>query len=82
MLDSARFRDLSRHTVDTNPKGRVCEARYLCGGACRAWGGEGCQLDLDALPPECAGLHACAAALAEAGRRFPDDKPTKRSDEC
>jgi uncharacterized protein len=37
VLDSAAFRELSRHDVDTNEKCRVCEVRYLCGGMCKAW---------------------------------------------
>jgi uncharacterized protein len=56
VLASSAFRNLSSHTVDTNPKCQACEVRYLCGGACRAWGGSGAQHDLDAPPPECDGL--------------------------
>jgi len=37
VLDSAGFRELSRHDVDANEKCRVCEVRYLCGGMCKAW---------------------------------------------
>jgi len=37
VLDSAAFRELSRHDVDTNEKCRTCEVRYLCGGMCKAW---------------------------------------------
>jgi uncharacterized protein len=51
ILESERFKDLSRHSVDTNYKCRRCEYRYLCGGACRAWGGDATQRDLDAPPP-------------------------------
>lgn len=37
VLDSAGFRELSRHDVDTNEKCRACPVRYLCGGMCKAW---------------------------------------------
>jgi len=37
VLDGAAFRELSRHDVDTNEQCRVCNARYLCGGVCKAW---------------------------------------------
>ena len=37
VLESAAFRELSHHDVDTNEKCRVCEVRYLCGGMCKAW---------------------------------------------
>jgi len=63
ILESERFHELSQHTADTNPKCRVCGLRYLCGGACRAWGGEACQHDVDAPPPECVGLRARARDL-------------------
>ncbi len=57
ILDSEEFRDLQKHTVDTNKKCQTCKYRYICGGACRAWGGEGTRYDLDAAPPECSGLY-------------------------
>jgi uncharacterized protein len=60
------FRDLACHTVDTNPKCRACDLRYLCGGACRAWGGDAAQRDLNAPPPECEGLNRRAAGLLKA----------------
>jgi uncharacterized protein len=69
VLASLAFRDLSSHTVDTNPKCRTCDVRYLCGGACRAWGGERTQGNLDAPCPDCAGLIARATALDAAARR-------------
>lgn len=56
IIFSNGFRDLSRHTVETNSKCKKCPFRYLCGGACRAWGGETTQYDLDAPPPECENL--------------------------
>jgi uncharacterized protein len=63
ILGSAAFGDLSSHTVHANPKCRECELRYLCGGACRAWGGAATQQDLDAPPVECEGLQQRAGAL-------------------
>ena len=63
IVDTPAFRDLCRHNVDTNPKCRQCEFRYLCGGACRAWGGDTTQHDLDTPPPECDGLRARAVGL-------------------
>jgi uncharacterized protein len=72
ILDSPAFRDLSRHTVDTNPKCRECKYRYLCGGACRAWGGEATQYDLDAPPPECDGLKARAESVYRAAQEYLD----------
>lgn len=70
VLESERFRDLARHTVDTNPGCRSCDYRYLCGGACRAWSGEAAQHDLDAPPSECAGLQQRAANLHRAARAY------------
>jgi uncharacterized protein len=66
VIASANFKDLSLHTVDTNPKCRTCEVRYLCGGACRAWGGEHTQCDPDAPPPDCQSLEKRARGLLDA----------------
>ena len=66
VLESGPFFGLSSHTVDRNPKCRACDVRYLCGGACRAWGGERTQWDLDAPPPECDGLRRRADAVLQA----------------
>lgn len=60
---SKAFQKLSQHTVDTNRKCRTCDVRYLCGGACRAWGGEQTQYDLDASPPDCKLLYARAHSI-------------------
>jgi uncharacterized protein len=69
-LQSANFTSLSRHTVDGNAKCRECEVRYLCGGACRAWGGAEAQHDLDAAPGECEALHVRAVALHRAAATY------------
>ena len=47
-----------------------CDLGYLCGGACRAWGGEAAQRDLDAVPTECQGLHRRALRVLERARAF------------
>lgn len=63
VIETKQFKDLSRHTVDTNPTCRQCEYRYLCGGACRAWGGESAQHNLDTSPTDCKGLKQRAENL-------------------
>lgn len=63
VIRSDKFTDLRDHTVDTNPKCRQCRYRYLCGGACRAWGGEETRNNLDAPPPECEGLYRQAGRI-------------------
>lgn len=70
IIDTPRFQDLACHTVDTNPKCRTCELRYLCGGACRAWGGEATQQNLDAPPLECNGLRHRALELLQAAMTY------------
>lgn len=70
VLEAKEFRELSSHNVDTNAKCRTCEVRYLCGGACRAWGGEATQYNLDSPPPECGGLRSRALKLLEAAREY------------
>ena len=70
ITSSSRFRDLASHTVDSNLRCRACEVRYLCGGACRAWGGESAQQDLDAPPRECSGLKARALGLHKAALSY------------
>ncbi|MFH0783848.1 MAG: TIGR04083 family peptide-modifying radical SAM enzyme [Pseudomonadota bacterium] len=66
ILQAETFLKLARHSVDTNPQCRTCAVRYLCGGACRAWGGPACQRDYDAPHPECNGLRARANILLAA----------------
>ena len=65
ILDSDPFTDLSYLGVDTNPKCRMCKVRYLCGGACRAWGGPVSQSDLNVAPQECDGLQTRAKRLLD-----------------
>ncbi|MCP4218593.1 MAG: radical SAM protein [bacterium] len=64
------FRKLSCHTVDTNPKCRRCDVRYICGGACRAWGGEATRSQLDAEPPDCLNLQTNAESLVKAAYHY------------
>jgi len=63
VISSQFFLELSRHTVDTNPRCSLCTLRYLCGGACRAWGGEAAQYNLDSPPPDCRNLEKQAQEL-------------------
>jgi uncharacterized protein len=56
VVRSGLFTSLRKATVDTNPKCKTCKFRYICGGACRAWGGELTQSNLNSPPPECTGL--------------------------
>jgi uncharacterized protein len=70
VVESDNFKDLSRHTVDTNPKCKTCDVRYLCGGACRAWGGEKTQYDPDAPPSDCKSLEKRARGLLAAAESY------------
>lgn len=64
------FKALRGFTVDTNYGCRVCEYRYLCGGACRAWGGESTQYDLNTAPVECGGLRERSKKLYKAALEY------------
>jgi uncharacterized protein len=70
VLSGDFLRSLGEHTVDSNPKCRQCDVRYLCGGACRAWGGESAQYNLDAPPTDCGPLREQAEALLTAAHEF------------
>lgn len=70
VLGSEKFRDLRKHTVDTNPKCSQCKYRYLCGGACRAWGREKNQKNLDEPPPECSRLFRQAEEINNAALSY------------
>ncbi len=69
ILESTGFRTLQTCTVDTVRKCRDCEFRYLCGGACRAWGGRD-TADLNAAPPDCGHLKERAQRFVSAARRY------------
>jgi uncharacterized protein len=70
VLQLESFKNLSLHNVDTNIKCCKCELRYLCGGACRAWGKEATQYQLDTSPPECEGLKKRANNLLIASLKY------------
>lgn len=63
VLQRDAFQLLKGYTVDSNAGCRSCEYRYLCGGACRAWGRESAQGDLNATPIDCEGLRERARKL-------------------
>lgn len=65
VINSDKFRELGKHTVNTNHRCSGCQLRYLCGGACRAWNQQavGLQMDLDASPLDCSTLHTRARSL-------------------
>ena len=69
VLETPGYLRLADCTVDTIGKCKGCEFRYLCGGACRAWGNQS-ALDLNAMPVECGHLREKALSLVEAARRF------------
>jgi uncharacterized protein len=69
ILSSPQFKRLSACTVDTIAKCRDCDYRYLCGGACRAWGNQ-TTLDLNAAPVQCDHLKQRAQSLIDAAREY------------
>ncbi|MDL2316896.1 SPASM domain-containing protein [Desulfovibrio sp. OttesenSCG-928-A18] len=62
VLASPGYLRLMNCSVDTIEQCRDCEFRYLCGGACRAWGNQ-TVLDVNAAPPHCEHLKARAERL-------------------
>jgi len=68
-IETKEFTRLSECTVDTIEKCRDCEYRYLCGGACRAWGNQD-TLDLNAQPVECEHLKNRAKKLIEYAYKY------------
>ena len=65
VLTAPQFTRLRGCTVDTIEKCRTCELRYLCGGACRAWGNRE-EVDPNTAPPECGHLQKRARELIKA----------------
>ena len=63
VIENEEFIKLKKHNVDTNKACSNCNYRYICGGACRAYGGEKAQMDLDAEPLECDSLKQRAEIL-------------------
>jgi uncharacterized protein len=70
ILASPAFRALTRCTVDTIEKCRDCDIRYLCGGACRAWGSEENQRGVNAAPPNCEHLRSRGRALIKVAEEY------------
>lgn len=69
VLAGERFTRLRACTVDTVEKCRDCEYRYLCGGACRAWGNQN-EIDPNTAPPDCEHLRKSARALIAAAEEY------------
>jgi len=69
VLGSAKFTRLASCSVDTIETCRDCEYRYLCGGACRAWGNQ-TVLDVNAAPPSCNHLKEYAQSLIVTAREY------------
>jgi uncharacterized protein len=70
ILESESFKQLQNCTVDTIEKCKECEVRYLCGGACRAWGNESNQIILNAAPAHCEHLKKRAFKLIESADQY------------
>lgn len=73
ILNSDSFCNLTKHTVDTNKKCKNCDMRYLCGGACRAWGNEENGIDLDAPIENCYVLKRRALKVLEVAKNYLED---------
>ena len=69
ILDGPRFTRLRACTVDTIEKCRDCEYRYLCGGACRAWGNQD-EIDPNTAPPACDHLKNRASDWLRTAREY------------
>ncbi|WP_162787660.1 TIGR04083 family peptide-modifying radical SAM enzyme [Anaerolinea thermolimosa] len=74
-----RFRQLRRATVDTRERCKGCAYRYLCGGACRAWGRvqEEAQVDLNQAPGDCSHLKERARGMVISALKYLEI-PTER----
>ena len=69
VLNSSLFKQLISCSVDTIEKCKYCEYRYLCGGACRAWGNQSTK-EINAAPVQCDHLKARAKLLIEAAKNY------------
>ena len=69
VLSGRQFTRLRGCTVETIEKCRDCELRYLCGGACRAWGNRE-ETDPDTAPPECGHLRKRIRELTDAAEAY------------
>ena len=82
IISTKAFAGLARHTVDTNPVCSMCDVRYLCGGLCRAWGGNAPGNDLDAPPADCGNLKKRAENLVKEAKRYLDIDPDEGDEIC
>jgi uncharacterized protein len=69
VLSGPSFVRLMSCTVDTIERCRSCDTRYLCGGACRAWGNQDAE-NVNAAPPQCDHLRRRAQAVIAAARAY------------
>ena len=69
VLLAPAFTRLRGCTVDTIRKCRDCKLRYLCGGACRAWGNRE-ETDPDTAPPVCGHLQLRARELIAEAKKY------------
>ena len=69
VLSLPKFIRLVDCSVDTIEKCRDCEYRYLCGGACRAWGNQTVE-NINAAPVECEHLQERAKMLVHTAREY------------
>lgn len=69
IIGTAKFKELAACTVDTVKKCRDCEYRYLCGGACRAWGNQN-NPDINAPPVDCSHLQKRAEDMLRAASNY------------
>ena len=67
-----RFRQLRQVTVDTREGCKGCVYRYLCGGACRAWGRvqEEAQVDLNQAAGDCSHLKERARGMVISALKY------------
>jgi uncharacterized protein len=61
-------------SVDTNSKCKICEWRYLCGGACQAWQNNKPGSDLNNIPPVCSQIKNQARDLYQTALEFLKNK--------
>ena len=74
ILLSTKFSELNKCTVDTIEKCKECGYRYLCGGACRAWGNQN-EKNINAAPLFCDNLKKRAAMLENSAKRYLSPTP-------
>jgi uncharacterized protein len=70
ILNSDAFGQLASCNVNNIETCKKCEYRYLCGGACKAWGSETNQKDLLAAPANCDHLRSRAERTLKAAYEY------------